>query len=297
IPFFGLTMASGDCENVKIGIIGGTGLESFELFEMNCTKTVNTPYGSPSSELICGTLHGVDCIIIARHGKVHDIMPSDINNRLCFLLFFMCIAFVLCVTSFFLYASSSMCIMWEEGCTLVLATTACGSLRAEYEPTDFAILDQFIDRTTKRDSTFYDGKPGHLKGVCHISMRNPFSEKLRQLLIAACEENGVKHHKTGTAITIEGPRFSTYAESHLYRSWGGSIINMTTVPEVVLAAELGLLYASLALVTDYDCWRDDYEAVSVEHVMQTMAVNKQNALKVIATAVANASKQKWSDDI
>uniref|UniRef100_H2YTP4 S-methyl-5'-thioadenosine phosphorylase n=1 Tax=Ciona savignyi TaxID=51511 RepID=H2YTP4_CIOSA len=264
---------SGDCENVKIGIIGGTGLESFELFEMNCTKTVNTPYGSPSSELICGTLHGVDCIIIARHGKVHDIMPSDINNR------------------------ANLYALKEEGCTLVLATTACGSLRAEYEPTDFAILDQFIDRTTKRDSTFYDGKPGHLKGVCHISMRNPFSEKLRQLLIAACEENGVKHHKTGTAITIEGPRFSTYAESHLYRSWGGSIINMTTVPEVVLAAELGLLYASLALVTDYDCWRDDYEAVSVEHVMQTMAVNKQNALKVIATAVANASKQKWSDDI
>ena len=175
-----------------------------------------------------------------RHGKGHTIMPTHVNYR------------------------ANLWALKEEGCTHVLVTTACGSLREEIKPGDCVILDQFIDRTTKRVSTFYDGQPGHLKGVCHIPMDTPFCERTRGILIKTAKKLGEFSavHENGTVLTIEGPRFSTKAESHLWRTWGAHIVNMTTVPEVCLARELGLSYSAVALATDYDCWRQPDEAVS-----------------------------------
>ena len=154
----------------------------------------------------------------------------------------------------------------EEGCTHVIATTACGSLQQQFHPGNFAILDQFIDRTTKRCTTFYDGAATSPPGVCHIPMASPFCDRIRQLLLIAAKNIDVYVHDHGTMVTIEGPRFSSKAESLMFRSWGGDLINMTTVPEVVLAKEAGLSYASIAMVTDYDCWRDSSE----EHVSSTL---------------------------
>ena len=144
-----------------------------------------------------------------------------------------------------------------QGCTHVLATTACGSLREEIHPGHIVILDQFIDRTHKREVTFYDGKDGSLKGICHIQMDHPFCERTRGILIQATKEVGLTCHEKGTTVTIEGPRFSSKAESHMFRSWSCDVVNMTTVPEVCLAKEAGLCYASIGLPTDYDCWKDE----------------------------------------
>uniref|UniRef100_I6L212 S-methyl-5'-thioadenosine phosphorylase n=1 Tax=Ciona intestinalis TaxID=7719 RepID=I6L212_CIOIN len=266
-------MESGDRQNNKIGIIGGSGLESIELFTVKDKVNCNTPYGKPSSSLINGTLNGIECVLLSRHGDSHDIMPTDVNYR------------------------ANLYALKEAGCSIILATTACGSLQEELKPTDFVVIDQFIDRTTKRHSTFYDGQNVQMKGVCHIPMRNPFCEKLQNVLLSACNVNNVSCHSKGTMVTIEGPRFSTYAESNLFRKWGGSLINMTTVPEVVLANELGMLYAALAMVTDYDCWKEDHASVNVENVMKTMKVNRGNALKVLVSAVEIISKQNLQPDI
>lgn len=154
----------------------------------------------------------------------------------------------------------------QEGCSHVIATTACGSLREEFCPGDFAILDQFIDRTTKRCSTFYDGAATSPAGVCHIPMAFPFCERTRQLLLTVAQDIDVRVHDHATMVTVEGPRFSSRAESLMFRSWGGDLVNMTSVPEVVLAREAGLSYASIAMVTDYDCWRDSSE----DHVSTTV---------------------------
>lgn len=145
----------------------------------------------------------------------------------------------------------------QEGCTHVIATTACGSLREHIHPGHVVILDQFIDRTFKREPTFYDGKPGSPAGICHIQMDAPFCKRTRSILIKAAQKLQLKCHEKGTVVTVEGPRFSSKAESFMFRSWGCDVINMTTVPEVCLAKEAGLCYASIALPTDYDCWKDE----------------------------------------
>lgn len=176
-------------------------------------------------------------LCVFRHGKKHHLMPSHINFR------------------------ANIYALKQEGCTHALVTTACGSLREDIHPGDIVILDQFIDRTTKRESTFYDGKPASPEGVCHIQMDHPFCERTRGILIAAAKQLQLRLHERGTVLTCEGPRFSSKAESNLFRSWGCDVINMTTVPEVCLAKEAGLCYASIALPTDYDCWKD--EPVSV----------------------------------
>lgn len=173
----------------------------------------------------------------SRHGRKHTIAPSQINYRAC---------------------------VWalkQEGCTHVVVTTACGSLKEQIHPGDIVILDQFIDRTYKREATFYDGMPSSPPGVCHLQMDLPFCDRTRKLLIKACEKLGLRHHTTGTAVTIEGPRFSTKAESVLFQTWGCDVVNMTTVPEACLVKETAMCYASIALPTDYDCWRDAGEPV------------------------------------
>lgn len=154
----------------------------------------------------------------------------------------------------------------QEGCTHVISTTACGSLQEHIQPGHIVILDQFIDRTSKRETTFYDGKPGSLPGICHMQMDQPFCKKTCSVLIKAAKKLQLKCHETGTVVTIEGPRFSSKAESMMFRSWGCDVINMTTIPEVCLTKEAGLCYASIALPTDYDCWKDEPVSRSIDMV-------------------------------
>jgi 5'-methylthioadenosine phosphorylase len=178
--------------------------------------------------LIIGKISGVDCVLLARHGRKHDVSPTNINYR------------------------ANIWALKEAGCTHILASTACGSLKEEIKPGNLVILDSFIDCTTKRELTFFDGKtPGCPPGICHIPMDSAYDEETRKALIETAKELGIVCHPSGTSVCIEGPRFSTRAESNVYRSWGAATVNMTTVPEAQLAKEAGLLYASVAMATDY----------------------------------------------
>ncbi len=241
---------------VKLGIIGGSGLDDPDILSQVEEKTVTTPFGEPSSAVTCGRIEGVEVAILARHGKKHTIYPSAVNFR------------------------ANIWALKSLGCSHILAATACGSLREEIEPGHLVFLDQFIDRTTKRASTFYD-----TDRVCHIPMGDPFCPELRKLLIERAASQGIKHHPTGTMVTIEGPRFSTRAESHLFRSWGCHVINMTTVPEVTLAREAGLCYASMAMSTDYDCWHESEEHVTIEMILEIMKQNAENVIRLILDVI------------
>ena len=215
-----------------------------------------TKFGTPSSSLTIGRMDNTDIVVLSRHGKKHTINPSNVNYR------------------------ANVMALKEQGCTHILATSACGSLREEIKPGHFVLCDQFIDRTTKRNSTFYDsGK------VCHIPMAEPFCSKLRSLLAEAASELKLDFHKKGTVVTIEGPRFSTRAESHMFRQWKADVINMSTVPEVVLAREAGICYATVAMSTDYDCWHKSEEGVNIEMVLQTMHKNAENVKKLLLSAI------------
>lgn len=235
---------------VKIGIIGGSGLDDPKLLENYETIEILTPFGHPSSSITTGKLNGVNIAILARHGKKHQIMPTNVNYR------------------------ANIWALKEIGCTHIIATTAVGSLQEEIAPGHLVFPDQFIDRTTKRAQSFYDTNK-----VCHIPMGEPFCHNLRNIFISVVEKQHLKFHPKGTVVTIEGPRFSTKAESHIFRSWNAHIINMSTVPEVVLAREAGLCYASIAMSTDYDCFMDTREPVTLEEVLRVM---HENAEKVKA---------------
>ncbi len=233
---------------IKIGIIGGSGLDNPEILTDYKEIEVDTPYGSPSSKLTVGRINNVDVVILARHGKKHSIMPSNINYR------------------------ANIHALKEQGCTHILATTSVGYLREQIEPGHLVFIDQFIDRTSKRISTFYDKDK-----VCHLPMAEPFCKKLRRILADTSKELNLRFHSKGTVVTIEGPRFSTKAESNLYRSWGADIINMSTVPEVILAREAGLCYAVIAMSTDYDCFLEGRPAVTIDEVLN---VTRENSDKV-----------------
>jgi len=242
--------------NIKIGIIGGSGMEDPAFITDYSSKSVTTPYGNPSSELIVGTIADVPVVIISRHGPGHAINPTNINYR------------------------ANIRALKEAGCTHILAVTACGSLKERIEPGHFVFPDQFIDRTTKRISTFFDGSD-----VQHVSMGIPFSSQLRACLVASCNELGFACHDGGTVVTIEGPRFSTKAESVMFRSWGCDVINMSTVPEVVLAREAEIEYQAIAMSTDYDCWHESEEEVTMEMIYAVMAKNVDNVKKLLEHAV------------
>jgi 5'-methylthioadenosine phosphorylase len=241
---------------IKIGIIGGSGLDDPKLLKDFREIDVSTPYGRPSSPLTTGKIGGVDVVIVARHGKKHTIMPSNVPYQ------------------------ANIWALKEQGCTHILATSACGSLREEIQPGDLVLPDQFIDRTTQRKSTFYEKDR-----VCHIPMAEPFCGKLRSLIAKACKEKGLRCHDKGAVITIEGPRFSTKAESKMFRMWGADIINMSTVPEVVLAREAGICYQVIAMSTDYDCWRDSGEAVDISMVLDTMKKNAENVKQLLLKVI------------
>ncbi|KAL7646826.1 UNVERIFIED_CONTAM: hypothetical protein RMT77_002082 [Armadillidium vulgare] len=258
--------------NIKIGIIGGSGLSNPEILTDAKEVSVTTVFGPPSDKLLEGKIEGVPCVLLPRHGRNHSIFPSAVNFR------------------------ANLLALKQLGCTHVLVSTACGSLREEIEPGDFVIIDQFIDRTTKRASTFYDGSREEFKGILHVPMDTPFCTRTRDILKDASLSFNYKTHSKGTMITIEGPRFSSKAESHMFRSWGGDVINMTTVPEVILARELSLCYASIAMATDYDCWKEG-DVVNVERVFAIMKSNSEKAVNVLKKAVVEISKQDWKETL
>lgn len=259
---------------VKIGIIGGTGLERPDLLKDRQEVYVDTPYGKPSDALIVGQIEGVDVVILSRHGRRHSISPTNVNFR------------------------ANLFALKMQGCTHIVVTTACGSLKEEVRPGQFMVPDQFIDRTTRREQSFYDGSSieGRLKGVCHIPTAMPFSSTLRTMLAETAAELGLVCHPKGTAVCIEGPRFSSRAESFLYRSWGADLVNMTLVPEVVLALELGIPYAALAISTDYDSWREHEGGVDVAAVMAVLKGASDNACKILKAILPKIVAHDWKDE-
>ncbi|KJE97018.1 methylthioadenosine phosphorylase [Capsaspora owczarzaki ATCC 30864] len=258
--------------SLKVGIIGGSGLDDPDILENRVEKEVTTRYGKPSDVLILGQIRGVNCVLLARHGRKHTIHPSAVNYR------------------------ANIQALVDEGCTHLIVSTACGSLREQIEPGHLVLLDQFIDRTTKRVQTFHDGGVNSPPGVCHIPMAEPFDPVTRQVLAAECQRAGYAFHPSGTMITIEGPRFSTRAESRMFRQWGADVINMTTVPEVVLAAEAGLLYASIAMSTDYDCWRESDEPVTVARVLAVMRSNAEKVKALFTAAIPKLAESEWLEE-
>ena len=247
---------------IKVAIIGGSGMDDPKLMKDIKEKSVDTPYGEPSSNLTVGTINNVDIVIIARHGKEHSIYPTGVNYR------------------------ANLYALKEEGCTHILATTAVGSLREEIRPEDFVFVDQFIDFTKQRALTFYTDK------VIHTAMSDPFCQNLRAILIDSAKDLGLRYHGKGTVAAIEGPRFSTKAESHMFRLLGADVINMSTVPEVILARELGICYQSIAMSTDYDCWREDETPVTWEMIVEVMSRNADNVKRLILSAIPKVKFNK-----
>jgi 5'-methylthioadenosine phosphorylase len=243
----------------KIGLIGGSGLENPDILKSPHEKSTDTPYGKPSSPLLCGSLNGTEIVILSRHGWHHTIPPSKVNNR------------------------ANIIALKEIGCTHIITSTACGSLREDIGRGDLVIPDQFIDFTRHRNITFFEEfEPGKMN---HTPMADPFDRYLRDLIIATAAKIGLLVHERGTLITIEGPRFSTRAESRMFRIWGADVINMSVAPEVTLANELGIPYASIAMSTDYDCWKEDEAPVSWEKVIQVFNDNVNKVMKLLQEVI------------
>lgn len=248
---------------VKIGIIGGSGLDNPNILKNVKDVNVDTPYGKPSSELKVGKIGDVDVVILARHGRQHTVPPTKVNYR------------------------ANLHALKDAGVTHIIATTAVGSLREEIDRGHFVIPDQFIDFTRHRPMTFYDSfEPEEPK---HTPMAEPFSKELRKALIDTSKELGITYHPKGTVVTIEGPRFSTKAESHMFRIWGADIINMSIATEAILANELGIPYAAIAMSTDYDCWKEDEEPVTWKMILEQF---NKNVDKVIDLLVKTIPKLK-----
>ncbi len=239
----------------KIGIIGGSGLDDPKILEDFQEKDVDTPYGKPSSKLTCGKLSGVDVVVLARHGKGHTIMPTKVNFR------------------------ANIWALKQQGCTHILAATAVGSLREEIKPGNLVFPNQFIDFTKHRTLTFHEEK------VVHTPMAEPFDKKLRELLVKTCEKLGFPYNTDKTVITIEGPRFSTKAESKMFRLLGADIINMSTCPEVILANELEIPYQSIAMSTDFDSWKEGEEPVTWDMIKERMHQNSEKVKKLLTEVV------------
>lgn len=243
----------------KIAIIGGSGLEDPAILKNPTDIEVQTPYGEPSSSFKSGMIEGMEVLILSRHGRNHSIPPSQVNNR------------------------ANIWAIKELGCTHILVTTACGSLREEIDRGHIVILDQFIDFTRHRNLTFHEKfEDGVLN---HTPMADPFNRELREKLIEKAGELQLPFHKKGTVITIEGPRFSTRAESNMFRIWGADVINMSTAPECILANELGIPYAAVALSTDYDCWKTEEEPVTWEEVIKVFNHNVENVIRLLTTTI------------
>ena len=247
---------------VKIGIIGGSGLDDPNLIKDFNEKEVTTQYGRPSSKLTCGKIAGIEVCIIARHGKNHEIYPTAVNYQ------------------------ANIYALKQERCTHIITTSAVGSLKEEIKPGHLVVPDQFIDFTKYRKNTYF-GENGDVK---HQSMAEPFSRELRNLIINECKLQNFNHHQKATIAVIEGPRFSTKAESHMFRQFA-DIIGMTTCPEAILANELEIPYATIAMSTDYDCWKEGEEPVTAEMVFSTMAKNADKVKSVLLSIIPKLANQ------
>ena len=237
----------------KLGIIGGSGLYNMEGLEDSKWIKVNTPWGSPSDEILKAKLKVKEIFFLPRHGRGHKINPSNINFR------------------------ANIDALKQLGVTDIISMSAVGSLKENLEPGKFVIIDQFIDRTFARVKTFFDKEI-----VAHVSMAKPTSPGLMKTCEKVLKKLNISFQKGGTYLVMEGPQFSTLAESNLYRSWGLDVIGMTNMPEAKLAREAEIRYATVAMVTDFDCWHPDHEAVSVEQVIKTLLSNAEKAKKVVA---------------
>jgi 5'-methylthioadenosine phosphorylase len=242
----------------EIGIIGGSGLYSMPGLTDTRPFPVDTPFGHPSEAYVLGTLEGRHVAFLARHGRGHHILPTELNFR------------------------ANIYGFRQLGVERILSVSAVGSLKEEHRPLDFVIPDQFFDRTSKRVSTFFgDGI------VAHIAFADPVCPELSGVVESACRQAGVNVKRGGAYVCIEGPQFSTKAESNVYRSWGMDIIGMTNLQEAKLAREAEICYSTLAMVTDYDCWHPAHDSVTVEQIVANLQKNAENACKVIRHAVAN----------
>ncbi len=244
-----------------MGVIGGSGLYDIEGLTDRAWRRVETPWGEPSDELLFGNLDGVDCVFLPRHGRGHKLSPTRLNYR------------------------ANIDALKRVGVTHVLSLSAVGSLREDLPPGHFVIVDQFIDRSFAREKSFFgDGI------VAHVSMAHPVCPRLGDSLEAAGKSLNLPIIRGGTYLVMEGPQFSTKAESALYRSWGCSVIGMTNMPESKLAREAELHYATVAMVTDYDCWHEAHEHVTVDAVVKVMQANAENARALVRQAVPLIAK-------
>ena len=250
----------------KLGIIGGSGLYKMEGFEKTIWRKINTPWGKPSDEILIAKYDKEEICFIPRHSRGHKISPTNINFR------------------------ANIDAMKQLGITDIISVSAVGSLKENLQPGKFVIIDQFIDRTFSRVKTFFDEEV-----VAHVSMAKPVSPGLSNSCEGALKKLNIKHQIGGTYVVMEGPQFSTLAESNLYRSWGADVIGMTNMPEAKLAREAEIRYCTVAMVTDYDCWHPDHDEVDVNMVVQTLmknAENAQNMIKEIIKTFKNYSVEK-----
>lgn len=253
---------------VVVGIIGGTGLDQDTSLLRNkqTVDLLETPFGYASDrQAIKGEIEGVEVYILSRHGKKHDVSPSHVN-----------------------YRANLWTLVKQLKCTHLLVTSACGSLKEEIAPGHVGILDQYIDRTCGgRERSYYK--------VCHVEQRNPINKTMQDFIEKACQDLGLVCHNNLTAVTIEGPRFSTLAESRLHRSWGCDVVNMTSVPEVQLATELATMYACILLITDYDCWRENEDCVNATLVVERMKDLGEKARKIIPLVIKQIANHDWTE--
>ncbi len=247
----------------EIGVIGGSGLYSMPGFETEEEANIDTPFGRPSDNYVLGRLAGREVAFLARHGRGHRLTPSELNFR------------------------ANIYGMKELGVERILSLSAVGSLKEEHKPQEFVIPDQFFDRTRGRISTFFgDGL------VAHVSFADPVCPQLCEVVAEASSTAGVTAKRGGTYLCMEGPQFSTKAESNVYRSWGMDVIGMTNLQEAKLAREAEICYVTVAMVTDYDCWHPDHDAVTVSEIIGNLTKNAENACKVIGEAVARMPRER-----
>lgn len=251
-----------------IGIIGGSGLYAIDALKDVETLTIDTPWGMPSDTLVRGRIGGVRFVFLPRHGRGHRLSPTEVNAR------------------------ANIHALKLAGCTDVLAISAIGSLREELPPGHFVAVDQFIDRTVHRDTSFFGGGL-----VAHVSMADPVCPRLSVFAAEAAERAGASVARGGTYLAMEGPQFSTRAESHLYRQWGADVIGMTAMPEAKLAREAELPYALIGMVTDYDCWREDEAHVEVDAVLAQLASNAAAARGLVSQLAALLPAERTSSPI
>jgi 5'-methylthioadenosine phosphorylase len=247
----------------EIGIIGGSGLYSMPGLADVRELTQNTPFGAPSDAYVCGTLEGRKVAFLARHGRGHRILPTELNFR------------------------ANIHGFKQLGVERILSVSAVGSLKEEHKPGEFVIVDQFVDRTRHRTDTFFgDGV------VAHIAFADPVCPQLSEAVAAACRKANVVGKRGGTYLCMEGPQFSTKAESNLYRSWGMDVIGMTNLQEAKLAREAEICYVTVAMVTDYDCWHPHHDSVTVDQIVAVLTKNAENACNVVREAVAGMPKER-----